>query len=174
MSLFRRLFTRFGDAVIRLAQRTPYTHLAGYMERWWLFRFGRFGAGESGEYGLVSARVHHILRSDNDRHFHDHPWPFVTVILRGGYWEQRPVLNAQGLVTDVETQWHGPGSILFRRARDLHRLVLPVGSTAWTLFMMGPKVQTWGFHVDGVKVPWRDYLGEQGSAFAPEVDHASA
>ncbi len=174
MSLFRRLFARFGDWIIRCAQRTPYTHLAGYMERWWLFRLGRFGEGESGAYGFVSARVHHILRSDNDRHFHDHPWWFVTVILRGGYWEQRPVLNALGYVTDVEERWHGPGSILIRRASDLHRLVLPVGSTTWTLFVMGPKVQTWGFHVDGVKVPWREYLGAQGSEFVEETDHAPA
>ena len=31
--------------------------------------------------------LHHFLRSDHDRALHDHPWNFVSIILRGGYWE---------------------------------------------------------------------------------------
>ena len=31
-----------------------------------------------------SIKVHHILRSDEDRCEHDHPWPFVSLILTGG------------------------------------------------------------------------------------------
>lgn len=171
--MMRRLLAWLVDAIIRRAMRTPYTHLAGYMERFWLFRFGQRGEGESGPYPLIGARVHHILRSDLDRHFHDHPWPFVTIILRGGYFEERPVLNAAGFVVATHERWHGAGSILFRRAGDLHRLRLPQGSTAWTLFSTGPKVQTWGFLVGNKKVPWREYLGEEGSDFA-EVTNAPA
>ncbi len=171
--MIRRLGLWIADAIIRRAMRTPYTHLAGYMERFWFLRIGSLGEGESGPYPYIGARVHHILRSDNDRHFHDHPWPFVTIILRGGYFEQRPTLNARGQVIGITETWHGPGSVLFRRARDLHKLVLPAGRTAWTLFCTGPKSQTWGFLVDGRKVPWREYVGPDGSDFAQGVEHAS-
>jgi hypothetical protein len=34
--------------------------------------------------------LHHFLRSDNDRHFHDHPWHFLTILLAGGYIEHTP------------------------------------------------------------------------------------
>jgi hypothetical protein len=171
--MISRLLSRLVDAIIARAMRTPYTHLAGYMERFWLFRFGERGEGESGPYPLIGARVHHILRSDNDRHFHDHPWPFLTIILRGGYFEKRAVLGADGYIIRTVERWHGPGSVLIRRATDLHKLRLPEGCTAWTLFCTGPKSQGWGFRVGNRTVPWREYLGEQGSTFAKEASHAS-
>ena len=59
-----------------------------YLVRWSLDA-GRFG----------SVKLHHILRSDDDRDLHDHPWSFVSVILRGGYWEHRSGLK-EGWVTD--------------------------------------------------------------------------
>lgn len=31
--------------------------------------------------------LHKFLRSDHDRALHDHPWNFVSIILKGGYWE---------------------------------------------------------------------------------------
>lgn len=34
-------------------------------------------------------KLHHILRSDDDRDLHDHPWSFLSIILWGGYWEHR-------------------------------------------------------------------------------------
>lgn len=33
---------------------------------------------------------HRIMRSDMGRHFHDHPWSFLSLILRGGYTEHTP------------------------------------------------------------------------------------
>lgn len=153
-----RLLTQLPERIIRRAMRTPYVHLAGYMERFWLFRFGRCGGGQSGAYPLIGARVHHILRSDDGRDFHDHPWPYLTIILRGGYWEVRPVL-VDNVVSYCVRTWHGPGSVLLRRAASWHRLELPEGQTAWTLFCTGPKVQHWGFLVGRRKVGWREYLG---------------
>jgi hypothetical protein len=153
-----RAITAMPEWIIRRAMRTPYVHLAGYMERFWLIRIGRRGGGESGPYPLLGARVHHILRSDDDRHFHDHPWPYLTIILRGGYWEVRPVF-VDYMVSYVVRTWHGPGSVLLRRANSWHRLELPEGRTAWTLFCTGPKVQPWGFLVGRRKVGWREYLG---------------
>jgi hypothetical protein len=36
-------------------------------------------------------RLHHILRSDDDRALHDHPFSFTSLLLTGGYREVRPV-----------------------------------------------------------------------------------
>ena len=120
--------------------RRPYWHLDGYMNRWWI-RKHRPG-------GWWSARIHQILRSDLDRHQHDHPWPYITIILAGGYWEERP---------DWAMKWHGPGSILIRKATDRHRLIVPDGATCWTLFIMGKWRQTWGFYTEAGKVPYTEY-----------------
>src|SRR5271157_1654536 len=31
--------------------------------------------------------LHQILKSDEDRHFHDHPWSFFSFLLKGSYRE---------------------------------------------------------------------------------------
>jgi hypothetical protein len=80
-------------------------------------------------------RVHHILRSDRDRHFHDHPMDFVSLILRGGYVEYQP--NSQARVCR-------PGDVVVHRAEDLHFLKLR-GNSAWTVLVTGPFRRTWGF-----------------------------
>jgi len=104
----------------------------------------------------IAARVHEILRSDLGREPHDHPWAYLTVILKGGYWEER--YDAAGKL--VSTKWHGPGSVLFRRANSWHKLIVPEGQVATTLFITGSKSQSWGFNVEGKKVPYREYLGK--------------
>lgn len=158
------------DWLIRRAQRTPYFHLDGYMHRWWLVPYTYAGsAGKEGDgTGKVSwrrpfarllqacgvaIRVHEILRSDIGRDPHDHPWPYITIILKGGYWEER--YDDWGDCYSVE--WHGPGSVLIRKARDLHKLMLPPGHTTHTLFMTGPYQNGWGFLTPRGKVGHKDY-----------------
>lgn len=136
-----RVCDRIATVLERIGARRPYLHLDGYMERFWVFRT-RF----------LSARIHRILRSDHDRDLHDHPWDYATVILRGGYWE----------VTDAGKRWYGPGSVLFRRATHLHRLILPAGAPATTLFLHRRKSREWGFRTDGGWVHWRTYTEARG------------
>ena len=31
--------------------------------------------------------LHRFYTGDNVRDLHDHPWPFTSLILKGGYWE---------------------------------------------------------------------------------------
>lgn len=137
----RRIWDAGVDALVRHAARRPYLHLDGYMERFWVFRTP-----------VLSARVHRILRSDHDRDLHDHPWHYATVILRGGYYE----------VTQRGRRWYGPGSVLVRRATHLHRLVVPSGGTATTLFLHARKRRTWGFRTDAGWVDWRRYVAARG------------
>jgi hypothetical protein len=71
--------------------------------------------------------IHKILKSDLGD-LHDHYWSYITIILKGGYWET----NENG------TFWRGPGYTGFRRAEDRHSLRIPEGKSAWTLLFVGP------------------------------------
>lgn len=83
-------------------------------------------------------RLHHIMRSDNDRHFHDHPFDFTSLILRGGYVEYTPGNPLRCCL---------PGSIVRRRAEDLHYLKL-IDDSAWTFLITSPYRREWGFSTE--------------------------
>jgi hypothetical protein len=125
-------------------------------------------------------KLHHFLRSDEDRDLHDHPWSFLSIILWGGYWEHvagptvpdpdhccslcvehspapgRHCALNEGRRTTIRT-WYGPGSILWRPAPSVHRVELREGRTAWTLVFTGPKRREWGFHTICGFIPWPRY-----------------
>ena len=180
-----RLFKHIAYRLMERAAKTPYYHLGNYMERYWLVPYIREGSHSAvGKNGVgpvkfrerpiawflqkldIAARVHHILRSDDDRAFHDHPWPYVSVVLFGGYWEITPKFDKAGNVVGSQRKWYGPGSIIFRKARSWHILELEPGTSAWTLFITGKYAQGWGFLVAGEKIPYKTYLGIE------EKDHA--
>ncbi len=146
--------TDFVDALIDEAKKTPYFHLKGYMERYWLVPFNPDSA---------NARIHHILRSDNDRALHDHPWDSISIILKGGYWEILPLEQSQHPELDsqrFQRIWRKPGDVVSRKAGDRHRIEVEPGTTSWSLFFMGPLRQQWGFYSNEGKVYWREYLND--------------
>lgn len=139
------------DWIIARAQRTPYFHLPGYMERWWFFN--RYDATDKGRRyrWLPSIRVHHILRADLDRNLHDHPWNARTILLRGGYVETR-------LSNDVHVRhWRGAGDTAQLRFGEFHKIDWVSPGGVWTLFLTWDYQGTWGFLVGDFKVPHREY-----------------
>jgi hypothetical protein len=140
------------DGLIERSFKTPYTHLPGYMERFWLLNPYDFSAPK-GERELPSARIHHILRKDLDDHLHDHPWAARTVVLKGWYIEER--LMADGSLKLLKRQ---PGDTAALNFGTYHRIVEVSEGGVWTLFVTYRYQGTWGFLVDGKKVPWREYL----------------
>lgn len=32
-----------------------------------------------------SIRIHHWFTGDDDRYFHDHPWNFICIVIKGSY-----------------------------------------------------------------------------------------
>jgi hypothetical protein len=170
--------TRLADWLIARSQLTPYWHLKGYMDRYWLLPFKDGSWKQDNDLGQwptltriarrlgVAARIHHILRSDDDRAHHDHPWPFVTIILRGGYTEVRPVFDKSNLYIGESRKFYGVGSVLFRRAKDWHRLELYEDMDTWTLFIVGKYQQKWGFLKEPrYKVYYRDHFNQdEGNA----------
>ena len=101
--------------------------------------------------------VHKFLKSDPDD-VHDHPWPYFTVILKGGYWEWIPVFNTRGEKIHEYCVWRRPGSFRWAGARTYHRIELDPAVECWTLFMPGIKQRDWGFLVKNKWVQWQDYL----------------
>ena len=150
------------DWLIRRAQRTPYAPIIArsgdrlYMDRWWLFNpYGKTPEGRTAPAKrpkLPSIRVHHICLPDDDLHEHDHPWDARTVILRGWYVEER---LTHGQETRVMTRGHTSAIC----AGDFHRIARVSDGGVYTLFWTWAYVEEWGFNVDGIKVPWRKYLG---------------
>jgi hypothetical protein len=97
------------------------------------------------------------LKSDPDD-VHDHPWPYATLILKGGYYEWTPVFDKEGKKIAEFCTWRGPGHFRICRANSYHRIELDANVTAWTLFMPGPKQRDWGFLVGNQWVPNQQYF----------------
>ena len=112
-----------------------------YLERYYLFLKDR-------KHFPFNIFLHKFLKSDPDD-VHDHPWPYATLILKGGYWEFTPVFNSFGDVKLNENRvWRGPGHFRICKSNSFHRIVLEPGVTPWTLFMPGPQRREWGFLVN--------------------------
>lgn len=79
----------------------------------------------------------YLHRFDNPdvRQLHDHPWPFVSFILRGGYEEVRAYGHAP-----VRVRWYN-----VKRSTDLHYIAKLLHRPTWTLIFVGPRVRTWGY-----------------------------
>lgn len=89
-------------------------------------------------------RLHHILRSDEDRHLHDHPFNFVSFLLSSGYWEETPLI-VNGLM-GRQRRWCPRFSFVRRLAEDLHKLTLV--EPTWTLVFAQLKRRDWGFQTE--------------------------
>jgi hypothetical protein len=103
---------------------------------------------------LLNVYVHKFIRSDDDRALHDHPWWFVSLILRGGYVEisenieRKTTVLCRTSVFDVRSPfWRR--AVAYRPAIYRHRVALPVENgieqSCWTLIVTGPKRRSWGF-----------------------------
>lgn len=116
-----------------------------YLERYYLFIKDREGIFANFPFNIM---LHHFLKSDPDD-LHDHPWPFCTIILRGGYWEHIVDEfddNDNEKIKTTKRVWRGPGTIRFAKANELHRVELDENiDSTWTLFMPGKKIRDWGF-----------------------------
>lgn len=115
-------------------------------------------------HGLGAVRLHEVITSDDSRAFHDHPWPFLSVGLRGSYVEETPFIGPDGTVPapGEPGNWNRTMRAPFvnrKAAGDLHVLRVP-GRPVWTLFFTRPKVRSWGFAGPFGWLPWRSFDAE--------------
>ena len=111
-----------------------------YMLRWWLLPRN----------DVFNIYYHRILRDDDDRALHDHPWPSFSIMVSGQMVEVTP--EGERLIKPRDCVYRGP--------EFAHRLQLVDAAPVETLFITGPKVRDWGFHCPGGFVQWRDFVGD--------------
>jgi hypothetical protein len=101
-----------------------------YLYRWTLVLFG------------YSIRLHHWIKSDDRRFFHDHSCDIISMIIKGHYTN----CNRNG---KFEVK---PWQPRIMYAEQRHYLDIPEGG-AWTIILCGRPYHKWGFYVNGHK--WR-------------------
>ena len=122
-----------------------------YLERYYLF------LKERNKFPF-NIFLHKFLKSDPDD-VHDHPWPYATLILKGGYYEWTPMFDGDKKIGEIIT-WRGPGHFRICKATSYHRIDLNPAVTAWTLFIPGPQKREWGFLVRNKWIHNNDYLAK--------------
>ena len=101
--------------------------------------------------------LHKFHKGDPDD-VHDHPWPYATLILKGGYWEWIPQFDSEGKKFGEIAHWRRPGHFRICGANSYHRIELDPSVTTWTLFMPGPQKREWGFLVKNKWIHNDEYL----------------
>lgn len=114
-----------------------------YLERWTLVN--RLGLG---------IYLHHFLADDWALDPHDHPRRFISIGLRGWYWED--VYDHEGRLMN-STQYVAPWCRSFP-ADHVHRIRAQESANCWTLVLVMPKSRDWGFIRDGKWMPFREYV----------------
>ena len=114
-----------------------------YMHRWYVIPRNRW----------LNVYLHHVVRDDDDRACHDHPWQSLSLMLAGLLGEVYEV-DEDGLGVPVQrVRFLAPGATVWRRAKFSHRLFLSKATAApgeaWTLFITGPRLREWGFWCPG-------------------------
>jgi hypothetical protein len=124
---------------------------------------------------LFGVYLHRIDQADPGLDLHDHPWPFVSIVLRGGYQEEHA--DAREAATSAASAegrdvWHdgerileawrgaprfwGRWSIHRIRMTEAHRITAALPGTT-TLLLRGRKTRAWGFFIPDGYVDQREY-----------------
>lgn len=112
--------------------------------------------------------LHKMEVPDPGTHLHDHPWPFKSLILWGGYTEEtEDTRYAAERAFQKEfndgtgpTQTYGDRKTyrMFQVNRmplnKAHRIVELNKRTCWTLCLAGRRVRDWGFYESSQKGGW--------------------
>jgi hypothetical protein len=90
-----------------------------------------------------SFRLHHWVGSDDQRHFHDHAWDFLSVVLFGRYTEI--IAHPEGGEDRVVRR---AGSWRWYAAEHRHKVLLTSGE-CWTFVFSKRHRRNFGFYVPG-------------------------
>lgn len=151
----QRVFDRFARWLVeRAMKRRPDFIIGGakspYMRRWWMLPRNP----------LFNIYVHEILRPDDDRALHDHPWPWASYLVAGAYTEVTldPMNETSRQGADkLWRTWWPTGSFRVRGPWFAHRLEPAEWTPVWTVFITGPKLRAWGFLCPKGWVHWKKF-----------------
>lgn len=83
----------------------PYSSIKDFLQRFTILKIGK-----------LHIRLHRIVDSDKTTLYHNHPFHYISIILKGGYTES--VVNPKGETTYT----HKPGAFIFRKNTTYHRI----------------------------------------------------
>lgn len=121
---------------------------------------------------LGGVLVHRIDAPDPGLDLHDHPWPFVSIVLRGGYTEEfaetRHASRQADLAEANDRPEHGyrcSRGVSRRWGRwSIHRMPLDIAHRITdadkgtvTLVIRGRKRRRWGFYLPHGWTDWANY-----------------
>jgi len=102
---------------------------------------------------FLSAKLHWIHRPDPDRDLHDHPWPFMSFVINGGYTELESKRPATGEVRELEIR-----NFNYKNTTTAHRIAYVLPRTL-TFILTGPRSKSWGFYDTKTNefTDWKEY-----------------
>jgi hypothetical protein len=104
-----------------------------FLKRWFIWNDNK--GGEGGKKHKAHIYLHKFCRSDADKELHDHPWDFLSLILKNGYIEE----TVDGL------ERIKAGRLLLRWAEHRHRVHIDESRPSWSLVFTTKKYRDWGF-----------------------------
>ena len=87
-----------------------------------------------------SIYLHRMDGPDSRPTLHDHPWNFLSIVLRGGYVERR----LDPMTREVD-EAHRVTTVNHMRTHDAHAIVSLLRVPSWTLVLVGARRRTWGY-----------------------------
>jgi len=96
-----------------------------HFKRWQIFHI---------PFTTIKLYLHLINKADEDLHEHDHPWSFISVILKGGYAE----------VSEHKITRRTVGSIAYKKASTTHKVINLFGKT-YSLALVWGERRDWGY-----------------------------
>lgn len=121
-----------------------------YLQRWYILDTALFGL-----------KLHKIVLSDQEC-VHDHPWDFISIILKGGYIEHvETPKELKNWCTKIEktSKIYHPGQILFRKAEHRHKL--EIHQPCWTFVITLKRRRKWGFWTKSGWIHWKLFSEKQ-------------
>lgn len=119
-----------------------------YLDRWGL-----------GHKRIGAVFLHRMDAPDPGWDLHDHPWAFASIVLAGGYIEERAEARVARNWAEMAEKWPASGrtrgrreyrrrwSVRVLRLDECHRIVELLRPRCWTLVLCGPVRRGWGFYM---------------------------
>lgn len=107
--------------------------------------------------------IHNIRRSDEDLHMHDHPWHFLSIILKGVYEEKYQTFY------EDQTRYanYTVGNYVKHNARDVHQITLKTPEV-WTLVFTSGREREWGYRTPQGWIDFKTYRQLKRDGKLPE------
>lgn len=97
--------------------------------------------------------IHQILHSDMEKHFHDHPWGFYSLILFGAYREYASYPPSYFAIHSTLFQ---AGNVAQHRREDAHHITL-ITPTVWSFVLTTGRKHDWGYRTQHGWIDHQEY-----------------